>query len=250
MTFLGMRAVFYYIDRCGSLCSTPLDLAYETYIVYTRDLKDVDDMAQFTSIIISFCFMRDADFGINPLFEPPEGDWPRKDLTGSHVALNNDAEYVVKDVITCSRSLFGLGSALYSAHKASCTPFAEDRDTDRPRLTHTFRLQWHSRPWTSTQPLYELAGAAGVGNLAEVEEAVFGECIGDGFRWFAAEDLEERYAADARPRLLSMKPVCMPLSSVTDPGHFRAAFMSLVKGGYIEKSPNSVVIHASFLLPP
>ena len=232
MTHLGTRATFYYIDRCGTLCSTQLELHHKLY-----NLNKVDGMAQFMSTIISFCFMSDVDFGINALFKVADGGWPRKNLVGSLVVLNNDRGYVVEEVISCSRSLFGLGSALYSAREAASTlPTEEDGHPGKAHSTHTFKLQWHSRPWTSTQPLYHLAEASGVGNLAEVEEAVFGECIGDGFRWFAAKDLEERFAADARPRLLSMKPVCMPLSFVTDPGQFKAAFISLVRGECNAKS--------------
>jgi hypothetical protein len=233
MTYLDTRATFYYIDRCGSIYSAQLDLRPRLYLLIKPDFKDVDCMPQFMSIIVSFCFMSDADFGVNELFKVADGDWPRKNLAGSLVVLNNDREYIVKEVISRSRSLFGLGTALYSARKATATVSPEEKDeSGEPRLTHTFRLQWHSRSWTSTQPLYYLAQAAGVNNLTEVEEAVFGECIGDGFRWFAAKDLEEHFAADARPRLLSMKPVCMPLSFVSDPGQFKAAFTSLVRGGW------------------
>ena len=232
MTYFDTTAVLYCIDRCGYLRSSPLDLSPNDDMWFNEeDLADVDGIAQFTSIILSMCYMTDEDFGFNPLFELPRTVRPRKDLAGILVTFDpiDGRKYVINKAISCSRSIFGLGSALYWAHKVTETPSAERDESGMPRPTHTLRLQWHSRPWTSTQPLYGLAEACGVGNLAEVEEAAFGQCIGDGFRSTTLE-FEKRFAADVRPRMLSMKPLCISLSSVDDPGQFKAAFISLVRG--------------------
>lgn len=226
MTVAGANVVLYMFDRCGSVRSKPFSIDYPGDSVPPE--ANIEGILQLISALASLCIMDDAQRGFNTqLFDLPKGI----EITGSNqlrLRPKTGHAYVVKDVIVAPDNIFGLGGVLYEARQGSANqaPLVNEKDF---KQTHTLKLQWHARPWESTQPLYARAEAHGIQNLAKVEEGRFGDLIGDGFRWHVREDLEGRFA-DVRPRLLVMKGSFVPLSFLYDIEDFFVAFKSILHG--------------------
>lgn len=228
MSVSSLNVVLYMFDRSGSVCSSLFSVAYTDK--GTQPRESLGGIYQLMSVLASLCIMGDAELGFNnQIFDLPE-EGEVHEAQDLQVHTKGGRKYLIKGLAVSPDDLYGFGSIVYGATELLANSLSISNEVDEdPGPTHTLKLQWHARPWENTRSLYAHAQSASVQNLVDVEESLFGDLVGDGFRWHAQEDTGGQYA-DIRPRLLIMRGAFVPISFVLEVQDFIKAFSLLLQG--------------------
>ncbi|KAF8316581.1 hypothetical protein DL93DRAFT_2077817 [Clavulina sp. PMI_390] len=193
-----------------------------------QPLEEIEGAVQLISFLATLCLMDDSQRGFGTSFFTSSSlltDLRHFDQL-SVPSQTRDHSFAIAEAVVVPQTLYGMGSCVYSARKVTNDtqnlPITDEGDT------YTLKVGSHTRPWESTKHLYARAEAAGVKQLAKIEEALFGDLIGDGFRWHAG--LDESSYSDLRPRMLAIPGTWIPIWSCGTTWGINNAFKQLIKG--------------------
>lgn len=225
----GLMARFWYFDRAGSVCTSPIDIRAQT--------------EKFISAVLSLQCASIDRLGFETSLMPKENRPLAFDsIEGCQLVMGTNMFEIIRPV-HITRSLYGRCTSFFEA-QTRCLPGSHVNATVLPERVMV-KFSWQLVTQQDDEELIRLAEQHGVEGVGKLYLATCPARLSNCYRGrLCAKDTYQ----DRELRVQIMGPVCVPLYTITGLTTFKSAFRALLRGDMIlldlcPKAERSVAHH-------
>ena len=210
----GLMARFWYFDRAGSVCTSPINIRVQP--------------ERFINAVLLLQHANGDQLGSETTLTPKENQFSTFDsIEGCQLAMGTSMFEVIRPV-HITRSLYGRCASFFEA-QAKHLPGTHPNATVLPERV-IVKFSWQLVTQRDEEEHFRLAeqhGVEGVGKL------YLAKCLARLSNSYRGQFCPRGSYQDRELRVQILGPVCVPLYTITDLTTFKSAFRALVRGDAI-----------------